>query len=949
MIFNLCNHSGGGITTTLTPTKKRNICTNVTLLLILLFPAILLANTDNLLTTGFTGNYDYTIIGNTESTGEASGQCGENNGTSRYLSIPGGATVAAAYLYWSGSSNYGGGSVYIDTDVSLNGITVNASNTYTQTINASGTYLDFYGASADVTSLVNGSGTITINNLTWDRSIACSFGSVYGGWALLVVYEDASLPNNTINIYETFTGLWNNGNSFDQSHTLSGFTIPDCQADIELTSVIWDGDAYKGEYTYVHGTYFGDNLLSGYNSFDGTSNYNLDIDLKDLDGVVPAGTTSFQYKTTSYSSGSGTEFHIDQLFVLKFTNCAEQIIPPTDPTCQSGDILWDNNITVNGTTVTGDVRLKSGGTTIYTLPITLPSEFINGPVTVDVSEAISWDGYSGRASTGDQPNERWKVVFFKNGTKVGESNYTVDGIATGQESAEWLGSLGANIQLPNGADQIKLVHWSNATYGENDNSNPNSIYPSSVCISYTVSCDNVTNGGLIGPNSSYCGSSVNPPTINNISAPSGGSGNLEIIWLKSTTSCEVPTDINDPNWTIIAGATGLTYNPPTIYESTCYVRCSRREGCTDYDGESNVVSIILSPDMTISGSVSDVTCHGYDNGSIDITVTGGTSPYDYSWSNGATTQDISGLSAGEYTVTVTDDAGCEKTKKYTVSQPSKLDISGVVTDVTCHGYDNGSIDITVTGGTSPYDYSWSNGATTQDISGLSAGEYTVTVTDDAGCEKTKKYTVSQPSKLDISGVVTDVTCHGYDNGSIDITVTGGTSPYDYSWSNGATTQDISGLSAGEYAVTVTDDNGCTKSKKFDVGEPDPLAISGVVADVTCHGYDNGSIDITVTGGTSPYDYLWSNGATTQDISGLSAGEYAVTVTDDNGCTKSKKFDVGEPDPLAISGVVADVTCHGYDNGSIDITVTGGTSPYDYLWSNGATTQDISGLVRENMR
>ncbi|HXH19993.1 MAG TPA: SprB repeat-containing protein, partial [Chitinophagales bacterium] len=373
---------------------------------------------------------------------------------------------------------------------------------------------------------------------------------------------------------------------------------------------------------------------------------------------------------------------------------------------------------------------------------------------------------------------------------------------------------------------------------------------------------------------------------------------------------------------------------------TYTVTVTDNRGCT----VTSSTTITEPAALTASNTKVDVSCNGGSNGSIDLTVAGGTAPYTYAWSNGAATQDISGLSAGTYTVTITDNKGCIITSSATITQPAALGTSLTQVNVSCNGGSNGSIDLTVVGGTSPYAYAWSTGSTAQDLSGLSAGTYTVTVTDAQGCTITNDATITQPATLTASTTKTDVSCNGGNNGSIDLTVTGGTTPHSYSWSNGFTTQDLSGLSAGTYTVTVTDAQGCTITTGTTITQPAVLAASTTQVNVSCNGGNNGSIDLTVTGGTTPYSYNWSNGATTQDISGLTAGTYDVTVTDNKGCSVTTEVIITQPAVLTASSTKADVSCNGGSNGSIDLTVSGGTTAYSYWWSNGATTQDISGLT-----
>jgi hypothetical protein len=340
----------------------------------------------------------------------------------------------------------------------------------------------------------------------------------------------------------------------------------------------------------------------------------------------------------------------------------------------------------------------------------------------------------------------------------------------------------------------------------------------------------------------------------------------------------------------------------------------------------------------------NVLCNGSSTGSIDLTVSGGVSPYTYSWTGGATTQDRSGLAAGTYTVTVTDANACTKTLSATITQPTAIVLSTTQVNVLCNGNSTGSIDLTVSGGTGAYTYSWTGGATTQDRSGLAAGTYTVTVTDANACTQTLSATITEPATIVLTETHVNVLCNGASTGSIDLTVSGGVSPYTYSWTGGATTQDRSGLGVGTYTVTVTDANGCTKTLSATITETSPLVLTETHVDVLCNGSATGSIDLSVSGGSSPYTYSWTGGATTQDRSGLASGTYTVTLTDANNCTKSLSTTITEPTIVVLSTTQVNVLCNGSSTGSIDLTVSGGVSPYTYAWTGGATTQDVSGLA-----
>jgi|GEM_PF-3402010 len=371
---------------------------------------------------------------------------------------------------------------------------------------------------------------------------------------------------------------------------------------------------------------------------------------------------------------------------------------------------------------------------------------------------------------------------------------------------------------------------------------------------------------------------------------------------------------------------------------TCNVTYTLATGCLA------VKTITVNPSVLLTATTTNLSCYAANNGTIDLTVSGGTAPFTYSWSNGANTQDISGLASGTYSVTVSDAKGCSATLSRTITQPSVVAASAMSFNVSCNGGSNGIIDLTVSGGTSPYTYSWSNGATTQDLSGLTSGTYNVTVSDANGCNAYASKTITQPAALATSATGTNINCNGGSNGSIDLSVTGGTTPYSYSWNNGATTQDLTGLTAGTYSVTVTDAKGCTTTRTKTISEPAALVATTSGTDVNCYNGANGTIDLTVTGGTTPYTYSWGGGFTTEDRTGLTAGTYTVVVTDNKGCTATATKTIAQPTALTAVATNTNVSCNGGTNGTVDLTVAGGTTPYTYAWNNGGTTQDISDLT-----
>ncbi len=373
---------------------------------------------------------------------------------------------------------------------------------------------------------------------------------------------------------------------------------------------------------------------------------------------------------------------------------------------------------------------------------------------------------------------------------------------------------------------------------------------------------------------------------------------------------------------------------------------------TDANGCPQVFNFSISDPtpFTVSASVVDITCNGANNGSITHTITGGTAPFSILWNTGATTQNLTGLSAGSYTVTITDASNCTFNGNYTINEPSLIAVTSITSDVTTCGGSDGSITInTVTGGTPGYTFLWSNGATSQNLTGLSSGNYTLTVTDNNGCDEDFNFSISDPVTFTVNAVVVDLNCNGANNGSITHTITGGTAPFTILWNTGATTQDLSGLAGGSYTVTITDATNCSYNGSYTVNEPAAISITSNVTDVSTCGGSNGAIDLlTVTGGTAPYSFLWNTTATTQNISGLSAGSYSVSITDANACPAAVfNFTVSDPVPYTVTDAITHVTCNGSANGAIDLTITGGAAPFTILWSNGATTEDVTGLTAGN--
>lgn len=451
-----------------------------------------------------------------------------------------------------------------------------------------------------------------------------------------------------------------------------------------------------------------------------------------------------------------------------------------------------------------------------------------------------------------------------------------------------------------------------------------------------ISCDGATDGSIV-------------------LTPSGGSGTYSVAWTG-------PSAYSSSTWQI----TGLA---PGTYTATV----------TDGNGCTTTAQVTLTAPEPISlhTSSTDATCHAGTDGTIDLSVTGGSGTYTYQWTGPgafvAASEDLLGLAAGTYEVIVTDANGCSAQASVTIIQPTPVQAIAAITTTACQGANTGAIDLTVSGGAGDYAFLWTGfpafSATTEDIDNLFAGAYSVVITDDAGCTFSASYNVGEPGLFDIHADLStmaggyNVSCAAASDGTIDAVVSGGTAPYSYFWTGpGGFTSislNLSGLASGTYNLTVHDANGCNATASFTLVAPPAISI-GLVATTlpSCQGGSDGSIGTTISGGTAPYAYAWTgpNGplGIAQNLTGIGAGTYMLTVTDALGCVATASITLTSPDGISAEATPfvfpngAHVSCTGHSDGSIELVVTGGTSPYQVNWTGPtgfqASTADISGLA-----
>lgn len=344
-------------------------------------------------------------------------------------------------------------------------------------------------------------------------------------------------------------------------------------------------------------------------------------------------------------------------------------------------------------------------------------------------------------------------------------------------------------------------------------------------------------------------------------------------------------------------------------------------------------------------TIRPVSCNGGSDGDMGVVFTGGTTPYSYSWNHGGTSDFYDNLSAGSYKVTTTDANGCTATTyTYSVTEPSVLTPSISITHPSTNGGTDGALSASASGGNGTYTYAWSNNASGSSISGLSAGTYTVTVTDKKGCTGTSSVTVLDPPSLSIS-THDNISCNGETDGKLTATASSGGGSYTYAWSNSSSSASISSLSKGTYTVTVTDANGLTATESATITEPNLLRWWSItIRPVTCNGGSDGDMGVVFTGGTTPYSYSWSHGGTLDEYTNLSAGSYKVTTTDANGCTATTyTYSVTEPSALTASLSTTNESSSSAGDGAVSASVSGGNGTNTYSWSTGGSSSSISSL------
>ena len=412
--------------------------------------------------------------------------------------------------------------------------------------------------------------------------------------------------------------------------------------------------------------------------------------------------------------------------------------------------------------------------------------------------------------------------------------------------------------------------------------------------------------------------------------PMGGTSPYQFIW-------------NDSKSQVVAKATTLAagYYKVTITD---------KNNCT-FD---TAVVVNENAGMELSCTQNPSSCFYRNDGSANVSIMNGIGPFSYSWNDPKVqnTATANNLLAGEYIVTVTDGNGCKKVAVVEVKSPDTIGLEIKARNLSCGGGNDGKAEAIITGGIAPFTFQWDDVLQQQSAAaiGLSPGNYQVTATDKNGCLATKKTTILPPLAILVDSIVKkSPKCSGTNDGSIQLFVSGGAGNFKYSWDDSFSQfqNPATNLKGGNYKVTITDDANCLLIQSMNLPSPDPLTATSFVTPVKCRSGMNGSIDLTINGGSAPYTTLWTSGKTTEDLYNLISGNYTVTITDRQNCQILHSANVMEPSK-SISAVLDQywVPCNG-GNAKCRAVASGGSGKYYFKWSNGETG-DSALLLRPGM-
>jgi gliding motility-associated-like protein len=435
------------------------------------------------------------------------------------------------------------------------------------------------------------------------------------------------------------------------------------------------------------------------------------------------------------------------------------------------------------------------------------------------------------------------------------------------------------------------------------------------------------------------------------------------------------TDYNGTAVSLTSGPTNLDlYSFATLKAGTYVLSLTDLNGCPKSLSPITLTHP-LAPLQITNDTSTNITCFGKKDGSISLSVTGGTAPYSYAWTgpNGftSTSLNLSNLDVGSYSLIVTDAANCRLTKTFDMRGPDPIAIAATISNyfgfqISCKGGSDGLIDLKITGGNGDYQIFWEGPEGFQSnlpkIEGLLPGKYEVTVIDSKNCSLKQEYTLLAPDEFLVTAEdiqITQVSCYNGSNGALAVTLKKATlAPYRYELSGSSVTglpvsksiqsdslsYQFTGLRAGSYTLRVSDAIGCTVTFNATINETAIFDLAETIKNVSCFGAKDGAISLSVIGGLPPFKVQWAHGPQVTSLNNLDKGVYSVIITDTGGCIIEKQFVITEPQALDLSSSVTDaLDCDDQNSGSISVNPFGGTPPYTYTWSNGSKNQNLAAI------
>lgn len=427
-------------------------------------------------------------------------------------------------------------------------------------------------------------------------------------------------------------------------------------------------------------------------------------------------------------------------------------------------------------------------------------------------------------------------------------------------------------------------------------------------------------------------------TISSASLCEGGSVDF------TDNSLDLPTDWD---WDIVGGtpSTSSSQHPQDVDFTSAGVYTITLTVTNEFGSDTHTESIEIFDLPSVSLSATEPTCFGLANGMVEATVAGA-GGFSFDWNTGTSDSFIDDVDAGYYNVVVTDMNGCSDQAALTLDEPSEISISTSVTHPTCFDAEDGSATADASGGVGSITYSWTNGDAGAQATGLNNGTHSVTATDQNNCTSTAQVSVEAPDEIELSLSDFDIACEAQ-FGAAEVNPQGGTGSISVAWSTGDNELAISDLSVGNYSVTATDANGCTKTEEFEITQSEALTVVLDVDGITCTGDADASVVATVNGGSGDYTYAWSTGHTWTSVSNLAPGVVSINVTDESGCEGYAEVNIVDPAPVAVSVFKTDITCFGEEDGTATASGSGGTGSLTYEWSDGQQTATALGLSQGN--